>query len=307
MTPALTVRNIVEDLKLKVLAGEQGLDLPVTVDDLKRPGLPLAGYFDYFPAERVQIMGLAEITFLESLPLDLRRERLNRLFAYPELPAVVCSRNLTGPPELKETAARFGKPLLQTPLNTTKFISLLTTYLEEKLAPRETVHGSLVLIYGVGVLLTGPSGIGKSETALELIKRGHRLVADDVVEIHRAADGLLVGVAPDLTRYMLEVRGIGLLNIRTLFGAAAVRDNASVELAVSLTPWVEGEMYDRLGLEENKTTYCEVDIPKIILPVAPGRNLAVILEVAAMNFRLKDMGVNSALEFVEKMRMAMKK
>jgi HPr kinase/phosphorylase len=267
---------------------------------LYRPGLELAGFFTYHPVERLQLLGKTELSFIEGLTEQERKERLERL-CDPEIPCFIVTRNFEVPKELVKAAEEKKVPILRTSMATTRFGSKLTNYLEKVLAPTTTMHGVLVDVYGIGVLITGSSGIGKSETALELVKRGHRLVADDAVEIRQTEEGELVGHAPELIRYLLEIRGLGIINVMTLFGAGAVRDKKKISLAIHLEAWQEKRQYDRLGLDEEKIRIIDTELPQLIIPVRPGRNLAVIIEVAAMNFRLKRMGYHAAQQFVQKL------
>jgi HPr kinase/phosphorylase len=295
------VTDLVEQFRLEVVAGEAGLKRPITTSDLYRPGLELAGFFNYHPNERVQLMGKTELSFLETLPLDVQRERLSELCKSPNTPAICVTRGLDIPPELAEEANAHGLPLLRSQTATTILASKITGFLERRLAPSTTIHGVLVDVYGIGMLITGSSGIGKSETALELVKRGHRLVADDAVEIHQTGDRILTGTAPELIRYLLEIRGVGIINVMTLFGAGAIRTEKKISVVARLENWQQDKQYDRLGLDEEMTRIIDTDLPLVTIPVRPGRNLAVIIEVAAMNFRLKRMGYNAALQFTNKL------
>ncbi len=300
MAKKVKAADLVKHFGLEVLAGEEGLKRPITVADLHRPGLVLAGYSNYYAKERVQLLGMTELSFLETLPEDTRRERAAALCA-EETPCLLVTRSLEVPSELIESAHRYGIPLLRGTMTTTTFASRLTGYLENRLAPSTTIHGVLVDIYGVGMLITGTSGIGKSETALELVKRGHRLVADDAVEIRQTADNELHGNAPDLIRHLLEIRGLGIINVMTLFGAGAVRNYKKISVVARLENWQQDKQYDRLGLDEEKTRIIDTDLPLVTIPVRPGRNLAVIIEVAAMNYRLKRMGYNAAQQFTNRL------
>lgn len=300
MPKKVRVSELVQQFHLEVAAGENGLRRTVDTDDLNRPGLAISGYFNYYPAERLQILGRTEITFLETLSSEVRRERLERL-CDDRTPCFIVTRGMEPPVELLEAANAKDIPVLRSNVATTILLSRITNFLEQRLAPTATIHGVLVDVYGVGMLITGGSGIGKSETALELVKRGHRLVADDAVEIRQTADNRLFGSAPDLIRHLLEIRGLGILNVMTLFGAGAVRTQKNISLVVRLENWEPGKQYDRLGLEEEKIKIIDTEIPLLVVPVRPGRNLAVILEVAAMNFRLKRMGLNAALQFTNKL------
>jgi HPr kinase/phosphorylase len=294
------VSELVQQFQLEVVAGEEGLRRMIETDNLYRPGLEVAGYFAYYPSERVQILGMTELAFLDTLSGEERRDRMEKLCA-DNTPCFIITRGLEVPPELKEVACRKQVPVLRSNVATTTLQSRLTNFLEKRLAPTATIHGVLVDVYGVGMLITGGSGIGKSETALELVKRGHRLVADDAVEIRQTADNLLYGSAPELIRHLLEIRGLGILNVMTLFGAGAVRTSKQITLVVRLEAWQPEKQYDRLGLEEETTRIIDTEVPLITVPVRPGRNLAVILEAAAMNFRLKRMGYNAAVQFTNRL------
>lgn len=300
MPKKVKVAELVQQFHLEILAGEEGLKRSILTDDMNRPGLEMAGYFNYYPGERAQILGRTELAFLDTLTPEVRRDRMQRLCT-DVTPCIIVTRGLHPPDELLEIANEQHIAVLRSNISTTILLSRITNYLEKRLAPTTTIHGVLVDVYGVGMLITGGSGIGKSETALELIKRGHRLVADDAVEIRQTADNILFGSPPELIRHLLEIRGLGILNVMTLFGAGAVRSTKSISLVVQLEIWDQSKQYDRLGLDEEKTQIIETEVPLLIVPVRPGRNLAVILEVAAMNFRLKRMGFNAALQFTNKL------
>lgn len=291
----ISLGRIIEKMTLEILVC--GETLPdISVSDLNRPGLELAGFFEYFAFERIQIMGMTEISFIKGLSAEVRKERIGKLLSY-ELPCIIITRNQEPPVELLELAREKKRWLLRTTQATTRFISRLTNFLESELAPRTTVHGVLMDIYGVGVLLQGESGIGKSETAVELIKRGHRLVADDAVEIKQVAKNVLVGMAPELIKYYIEVRGLGIIDVKTIFGAGAVRDDIRIDLVLNVVEWDKFREFDRLGIREEKTTILDSTVPLKTIPIRPGRNLAAIIEVAAMNHRLIEMGYNAALQF----------
>ncbi|GLI52010.1 MULTISPECIES: HPr(Ser) kinase/phosphatase [Tepidanaerobacter] len=295
----INLKNIIEKLKLDIIVNTTKMP-DITVADLNRPGLELTGYFDYFAYDRVQILGRTEISYLEGLPEDVRKSRLEKFFSY-DIPCVIITRSLVPPPELITIAEKSDKPVLGTHTATTLFMSRLTDFLESELAPRTTMHGVLVDIYGIGILIIGESGIGKSETAVELIKRGHRLVADDAVEIKQSTEGVLIGTAPKLIRHFLEVRGLGVIDVRTIFGAGSIRNDIKIEMVIELVEWEKYQEGDRLGLEEEKTKILDSYITKKTIPIRPGRNLAAILEVAAMDFRLKALGYNAALEFSKRL------
>ncbi len=301
MAKKVRVTDLIEQFKMEVLAGESGKNRTIPVADLYRPGLEIAGYFEYYPRERVQMLGRTEVSFLSMLSNDVRKQRVHELCQYKATPCIIVTRGLEVPDEIIEEASNQDLPLLRSMLPTTIFASKLTDFLAKKLAPFTSIHGVLVDVYGIGILITGSSGIGKSETALELVKRGHRLIADDAVEIRQTADHVLTGNAPELIRHLLEIRGVGIINVMTLFGAGAVRNVTNISLVIQLEVWQEQKQYDRLGIDEETTRIINADIPLVTIPVKPGRNLAVIVEVAAMNYRLKRMGYNAALQFTNKL------
>lgn len=300
MAKKVKVSDLASKFQMEVVSGEEGLKRTIEVADLCRPGLEMAGYFEYHPEERVQILGKTELAFFERLPEAERKDRMQRL-CLEETPCIVITRGLGVPPELLEASNQSGLPVLRSNVNTTTLAGQITDFLEHKLAPSTTIHGVLVDVYGIGMLISGSSGIGKSETALELVKRGHRLIADDAVEIRQTAENVLIGNAPELIKHLLEIRGVGIINVMTLFGAGAVRNNMKINVVVKLETWQQDKQYDRLGLDEETTRIIETDIPLVTIPVRPGRNLAVIIEVAAMNYRLKGMGFNAALQFTNKL------
>ncbi len=287
-------------MMLSLLAGAKGLARHrIAVPDIYRPGLALAGYFNFFAYERMQILGRTELRFLDSLSAKRRQAHLEKFFSYP-LRCLIVTQGLKPPAPLLKLAQKKGVPVFCSKLPTTRMIVDLTIYLEEKLAPQTVVHGTLVEVYGLGLLILGKSGIGKSECALELVKRGHRLVADDLVHLKRSAEQVLVGWGDPLLRHHMEVRGLGVIDIKELFGIGAVKGEVAVEMAVTIEEWVEGKEYDRLGLDTRTHTILGVPLPSLLLPVRPGRNLSVILEVAAMNQRLKRSGHHSAQLFNRK-------
>lgn len=289
--------GIIDRFHLEVLYGPEGYrERKITVEDVHRPGLQMAGYFDYFDAERLQVIGLVEMSYLQTLTAEQRGRNFDKLFSY-HTPALIFARGLEPYPECIEMAKKHGQPILRTDENTANIVSTLIAYLRTALSPCITRHGVLVEVYGEGVLIMGESGVGKSETAIELVKRGHRLIADDAVEIRRSPESKLIGTAPELIRHYIELRGIGVVDVRRLFGMSAVKFACDVDLLVNLEVWKEDAFYDRLGADEFFTKILDVDIPTLTIPVKPGRNLAVILEVAAMNNRNKKMGYNAALEF----------
>jgi HPr kinase/phosphorylase len=296
MPKKIKVKDLVEHFKLEILSGQSGLKREITVADLYRPGLEMAGYFTYHPYERVQLLGKTEISFYEKLEPEQRIDRAQNL-CLAETPCVIITRGLDVPAQLLQTAIERDFPILRSQQGTTALFSKITDFLERKLAPTTTIHGVLVDVYSIGMLITGSSGIGKSETALELVKRGHRLIADDAVEIRQTPDLTLVGQPPNLIKHLLEIRGVGIINVMTLFGVGAVKNYSKISLCVKLETWQQEKVYDRLGLEEEKIQILDTSIPLVTVPVKPGRNLAVIIEVAAMNYRLKKMGYNAALQF----------
>ena len=296
----LTVQDIMHRFALELIAGQEGIHRQIQMSDISRPGLEMAGYFDYYPSERVQLIGRKEMSFLETLPAITRRKRLERLCS-DNTPAFIIAHGEEGPKELSQLADEKNIPVLRTDYKTTQFSGMLTNYLVGQLAPMTTVHGVLVDVYGVGVLITGGSGVGKSETALELIKKGHRLVADDSVEIRQVSDNILIGTSPKLLKHMLEIRGVGIIDLMTLFGASSVKDDKRVLLAVDLEIWDDKKHYDRLGIDEEKVEILDSQITKLSVPVRPGRNIAVIIEVAAMDYRMKRLGINAAEEFAKRL------
>ena len=268
----------------------------ITTPELNRPGLALGGYYERFESARIQIIGSAETYFLRSLSEEDRAARLRALVnAHPV--AIIITSGLAVFEALEEACRTVGVPLLRSNEKTSPLMAAMIASLNVHLAPRITRHGVLVEVYGEGILILGDSGVGKSENAIELVKRGHRLIADDAVEIKRVSSKALVGSAPDLIRHYVELRGIGIVDIRRLFGMGAVKDTEKIDLVVKLEPWKEGKMYDRLGLEDETVEILGLNLPALTIPVSPGRNLAIILEIAAMNNRQKRMGYNTAEEF----------
>ncbi|MCE5300380.1 MAG: HPr(Ser) kinase/phosphatase [Spirochaetia bacterium] len=296
----ITVKEFYDDNKskfhLRIAAGEEFFSKKkITVADINRPGLALAGFFDYFPYDRLQVFGKTELTFLKKMGRAKAGAVLERIFS-ENICCILISRNLKPPFNFLTLAKKYGIPVLMTSLFTTKAVSSAMIYLEKKFAPKITMHGTFVDVYGIGVLIVGKSGTGKSEISLELIKRGHRLVADDLIEITRIADGELEGSGPAVIGHHMEIRGVGIIDVRNLFGVGAVKDNQKIELVIHLEEWEKGKDYERLGLEDTYDEILGAKIPRIILPVRPGRNLSVIIEVAAMTQRLKARGYNPARE-----------
>ena len=272
----------------------------LTVEDVARPGLQLAGYFDHFEPMRLQVMGNVEMSYMDKMTPREQAPIYDRLFSY-KFPALLLARGFEPAPICLEMAKKHNVTVLRSQEPTSTVVSGIITFLRTALAPRITRHGVLMEVYGEGLLLIGDSGIGKSEAAVELLKRGHRLIADDAVEIRKIAENSLVGTAPELIRNYIELRGIGIINVAKLFGMGAVRAENEINLVVNIVPWNTKEVYDRLGLEEQYMDILGVKIPMNTIPITPGRNLAVILEVAAMNNRQRKMGYNAALEFTEQM------
>ena len=291
--------KLIEEFELEVLRGvENYQDVLIQREDVNRPGLQLVGFFDYFDAKRMQLLGRVESTYLEQISAEERRKCFDAFLAH-DIPALVITRGMEPFPELMEMAEKYDRTILRTQETTTAFMGALIAALRNYLAPRITRHGVLVEVYGEGVLLLGESGVGKSETAIELVKRGHRLVADDAVEIKRVGVKRLVGSAPELIRHYIELRGIGVVDVQQLFGMSAVREDQDIDLVVNLEQWNDETMYDRLGLEQLYTVILDVKVPALTVPVKPGRNLAIIVEVAAMNNRHKKMGYNAAQAFTQ--------
>ena len=289
--------KIIREFQLEVLRGASGYeDRLVTTEEMIRPGLPLKGFFEHFNPERLQVIGQVETTYLQGMDPEERAMRLNDFFAY-DFPAVIISRGMEPLPEMVESAEKHDRTLLRSQLATAELISSVITYLTAELAPSITRHGVLLEVYGEGVLLMGESGVGKRETAIELVKRGHRLIADDAVEIRRVNTHTLIGTAPELIRHYIELRGIGVVDVQRLFGMSAVKKDQEIDLVINLEQWRDDAQYDRLGLDDRFTTLLDVKLPAMTIPVKPGRNLAIIVEVAAMNDRQKKMGYNAAQAF----------
>ncbi len=291
---SVSVEQIIEHFNLLNLTPEIDVKaIEVTHTDVNRPALQLAGFFDYFDNERVQAIGKVEYSYLENLDSSLRFEVMEEMFSF-KIPCLVFCRGLEPFPELIDSAKKYGVPILVTEESTSEFIAEGVRWLKVELAPRITIHGVLVDIGGEGILITGESGVGKSEMALELIKRGHRLVADDAVEIKKVSKQTLIGTCPELIRYFIELRGIGIIDVREMFGVASVKQTQTIDLIIKLEMWDNKKEYDRLGLNEEFTEILGNRIPSHSIPVRPGRNLAIICESAAINYRQKKMGYNAA-------------
>lgn len=298
----VTVRELIDDLKLKEIICPEGKaeKMIITEKEINRPGIQLAGYFDYFTPERIQIIGKTEYTFFGNFDEESRDNTLSQYFSY-DIPIVIVTRGMELREDFFKWASKMGTIVCSTKKETTRFINKLSSYLEERMAPTQTVHGVLVDINGVGVLIKGESSIGKSETALELVQNGNRLVADDAVEIKRSDDGVLIGQSPELLRNYLEIRGIGIIDIRSLYGARSINPKKRVDLVAYLESWNPEKYYDRLGLDKDYEYILDTKIEKIVVPVKPGRNIAMVLEVAAMNYRQRQLGNDAAIEFSNKL------
>jgi len=302
--PSVRVRELLgeelTDLRLRLISGEQHLDNRVTHPRVQKPGLAFAGYYEYIKPGRVQIVGESELAYLETVEMDERRVRFRRIAALP-IPVIVVTKGLTPPDDLLEECRRRDVPVLASPALSSDVIKRIGYFLEDHLVPSTRVHGTLLEIYGLGVLLLGSSGVGKSEAALDLVTRGHSLVADDRVAVKRYPSGELVGYSDETIKHHMELRGLGIVNVKDLFGLAAVRERKSIDLVVELEAWQEGRAYDRLGLDETVYSILDTPCPYIRMPVAPGRNVAVLVEIGARNHVLKLQGTHSAREFARKL------
>lgn len=301
----VSVKELMKDLNLEIIYSPEAIDAKIGSSDVNRPGLQLTGFYKYFAYERVQVIGKVEWTYFNGLSAEVRQKRAEELLSYP-MPCLIITRDLEVHEEFIEAAKKFRRPIFRKKISTTKFISVITNYLEDKLAPVITRHGVLVDVYGIGIFMIGESGIGKSETALELIKRGHRLISDDAVEIKKK-DDTLEGTAPEIIRHFMEIRGIGILDIKHLYGVGAVRDEKMIELVIELENWKQGKEYNRLGLDNDHMEMLGIEIEKITIPIKPGRNLAMIIEVAARNYKQKIMGFNAAETLSDRLMMHLEK
>ena len=298
----IEIQKIVEKMNLKNLTPDVGLaDKYVEVPDINRPALQLTGFFDHFDAERVQIIGYVEYTFLEQMDEATKIKVYETLLAY-KIPCIIFCRALKPDQELLEKAQELDVPIFSTEMKTSAFTAELIRWLNVQLAPCISIHGVLVDVYGVGVMIMGESGIGKSEAALELVRRGHRLVSDDVVEIRKVSDDTLVGTAPDVTKHFIELRGIGIVDVKMLYGVQSVRETQNIELVITLEDWDREKKYDRLGMEEQYTEFLGNKVACHQLPIRPGRNLSIIVETAAINYRQKKMGYNAAEELYKRVQ-----
>jgi HPr kinase/phosphorylase len=297
----ISARDFESALQLTALVRSSKAEWDIRTPDLNRPGIQFCGFYEFFPFERPQVIGKAEMAYLEQQPEDTRKEILERYFSHP-VPCVVICRNLTPPSDLLSVAAAHDVSVFSSPLVTSKFVALAIHYLNRSLAPHMTRHGVLLDVYGVGVFLSGKSGVGKSEAALELVKRGHQLVADDVVDICRISDDRLIGTCPEKVRHLMEIRGIGVIDVRAMYGIGAVAFSKTIDLIIELETWDENKAYDRIGLQDNEIEIMGVRVPRQTMPIKPGRNLAIIVEVAARNFSLKRAGYNAARELIAQLQ-----
>ncbi len=299
---SVKITKLVEKMNLKNLTPDIDLtEKEITVPDINRPALQLTGYFDHFDSVRVQIIGYVEYTYLQTLTEERKKEVYQELLSYG-IPCLVYTTEIYPDEELLRQANATNTPVFATDNKTSPFQAELIRWLNVELAPCISIHGVLVDVYGVGVLIMGESGIGKSEAALELIKRGHRLVADDVVEIRKVSDDTLVGTAPSITKHLIELRGIGIVDVKTLFGVQSVRETQTIDLVITLEEWEKGREYDRLGLEEKYTEFLGNSVICHSIPIRPGRNVAIIVESAAINNRQKQMGYNAAQELYRRVQ-----
>ncbi len=296
------LKDLVEKMNLKCLTPDvDDSEIVVKIPDINRPALQLTGFFDHFDAERIQIVGFVEYRYLNQMTEEEKEEIYDELTSY-KMPAIIYCRGLQPEQSLLEKATKAGVPIYITDVKTSAFMAEVIRWLNVELAPCISIHGVLVDVYGVGVLITGESGIGKSESALELVKRGHRLVSDDVVEIRKVSDETLVGSAPDITKHFIELRGIGIVDVKALYGVQSVRETQNIDLVIELEDWNKEKEYDRLGLEEQHTEYLGNKVVCHQIPIRPGRNLAIIVETAAINHRQKLMGYNAAQELYRRVQ-----
>ena len=296
----VSISQLIKDLNLEVVSMPKDKEYYVESEDVNRTGLPLAGYFEYFPYERIQIIGRTEYTYFQNIDKEKRKEILDKFFSY-EIPVLIVTRGLEVGSDIIEKAKKYNRVVLSSKSNTTRFMNRLSNYLDNKLAPHVTMHGVLVDVYGIGVLIKGESSIGKSETALELIQKGHRLIADDAVEIRKVDDSRLVGQAPEILKHYMEIRGIGIIDVKSLYGVGAIKNQKAIDIVIELENWNQQKYYDRLGLDREYEEILGEQIEKLVIPVKPGRNTSMIIEVAAMNFRQRGMGIDAAQEFTQKL------
>lgn len=299
MDEFITISKFQEENGLELLAGKEGINNKISDDEISRPGLEFAGFFDFFENTRILLIGSKDATFLATLPLEVKAKNIEKIFELNP-PCVVFSQRVNIDPLFYQNADKYKIPMFRSNLRTTPTSSKLYTYLQEKLAPKLSIHGTLIDINGMGTLIIGKSGIGKSETALDLIKRGHQLIADDLVEVMEKEPGNLIGTAPHILKRFMEIRGIGIVDVVTMFGASSYRDRKNIRLVVELEKWDENKYYDRLGLDNTTIKYFNTEIAKVTIPVLPGRTVSLLVESAAMNEKLKLLGHNAAVEFVSK-------
>ena len=294
---SISLKKIIDEFHLKEhYLPNDPEKIMITTPEVDRPGLALSGFYDIFDADRIQVIGKAENKYLEGLSKGERCEKIRQLMAHKP-PVIIITSEIMPYEEVKELAAEYGVAVLTSNARTSHIMANMITWLNVQLAPRITRHGGFIEVYGEGLLLLGESGIGKSETAIELVKRGHRLIADDAVEIKKVSDRKLIGSAPDLIRHYVELRGIGIVDVRRIFGMGAIKEVEQIDLVINLEPWANDKMYDRFGLSNETVDILGVEIPSLTIPVTPGRNMAIIIEIAAMNNRQKKMGYNTAEEF----------
>lgn len=309
MSAFLEVRALLEeksgDLKLELIAGEKGLGRKIMVSDISRPGLAFTGYFQHFPYERTQVIGKSEFTYFDSLSYDKQTELLRKIFSHKDAACCILTGSLGPTKAMSDIFSILEVPLLRTELSSSALVGELIYFLDAKLAPNIKLHGVLTSVYGLGVFIIGKSGIGKSECALELVKRGHMLIADDVVDISKQSGGSLTGKGILLSKYLIEVRGLGIIDIKNVFGIGNTLDEARIELVIQLEDWDEVQKLERVGIDEQFTEILGVNVPNVVIPVGPGRNLAVLVETACLNQRLKNKGFSAAKEFNERVKQSM--
>lgn len=299
MPKRVSVLELIDELNLECVHYANS-DRYVFTADINRPGMQFMGYYEHFPFNRIQVVGNAEYSYITALSSVERKEILNQFLSY-DLPLVCVTRGRDIPDDLIDLADQHDIFLVATELPTTRFVSKLSDYVNDRTAPLKVIHGGLVDVDGLGILIMGESGLGKSEAALELVQRGHRLVADDAVEIKMLEDGILVGQSPELTRHIIEIRGVGILDVKSLYGVGAVKPSKTIDLVITLEKWNESSYYDRLGIEDDYTNILGVSVPHLTIPIRPGRNISVIIEIAARNQRQKYMGYNAAKALNERL------
>ncbi|HBF35037.1 TPA: HPr(Ser) kinase/phosphatase [Candidatus Sumerlaeota bacterium] len=309
LTKPISVRRVLEkcgaDLKIELLTNDAGLDNTFSTSELNRPGMALTGYYDVFSADRIQVLGLTEVSYLRALKPKDRVRRLQRIFEF-YIPCIVITTSLEAPEELIQVALENRVPVLRTPLLTSNFSGRLSHFLERELAPSWAVHGVMVDVFGMGVLIQGRSGVGKSECALELVERGHRLIADDIVILRRVGNDQLLGMCSERLRYHMEIRGIGIIDIESMYGVRSIRDEEVVSLRIRLERWDPKKDYERLGIRQTFAKLFDCDIPEYVLPVEPGRNISILVEVAALMQRLRQAGINPAASLNERIMATMR-